>query len=319
MAERLTESGTDHTGKPETTTQESIVVNENTSLADGLSTPGTDSVWTPFFMVTFASLLVLGLSGDALFAEGWLAHFYTGQWIMQVHIAIAGILWLLLAIFARSQWVRSGAIFGCIWAIFMTIDIVVISISGNVGSPLIAPVNAALCIALPGAYTCLSMEQVPFRRWDALFFGLAPIGAILAVTLAYFLTPASTWSLGLFEGYVATTALVLATLVWWLRPSCWTTQPGPTFLFGIAPLILLLLAIPSAGFNESNFFLAQVVLSPTSSQTLTEANFFFSEVVLLCLILGTLRMLRAQFTNSSTLSPGEATSHSKLVPRKNVN
>jgi hypothetical protein len=301
MAERLTESGTDHTGEPETT-QKSIIVNENTLPVDQLSLTGTDSVWTPLFMVTFASLLILGLSGDALFAEGWLAHFYTGQWIMQAHVAIAGILWLLLAIFARSRWVRIGAIFGCIWAIFMSIDIIIISTSGNVGSPLIPPVNAALCIALLGAYTCLSMEQIPFRRWDALFFGLAPIGGILAVALVYFLTPAGTWSLGLFEGYVAMTALVLATLIWWLRPSCWTAQPGPTFLFGVAPLILLLLAIPSAGFNESNFFLAQVVLIPLSSQTITEANFFFSEVVLLCLILGTLRMLKGQFIRSNILS-----------------
>ncbi len=298
MAERVTQPDTDHTEEPETTKQESTAAHETISSADGLSTPGTGKVWTPFFMVTFALLLILGLSADALLADGWIAHFYSGQWIMLTQVVIVGIAWLLSAIFARSEWVRIGGIFGCIWAIFMGIDIMIISVSGDVGSPLIPPVNAALCIALLGAYTCLSMDQIPFHRWDAMFFGLAPIGGILAVALAYFLTPAGTWSLAMFEGYVAATALVLATLVWWLRPSCWKAQPGPTFFFGIAPLLLLLLAIPSGGFNESNFFLAQVVLNPSSTQTITEANFFFSEVVLLCLMLGILRILRGQFTRS---------------------
>jgi hypothetical protein len=104
--------------------------------------------------------------------------------------------------------------------------------------------------------------------------------------------------LALIEGYVAMTALVLSTLVWWLRPSCWKAQPGSTFFFGIAPLILLLLAIPNIGFNPSNFFLALVVLSPSATTTTIQANFFFSEVVLLCLALGAMRILRGQFTRS---------------------
>ncbi|HJT56035.1 MAG TPA: hypothetical protein VJ761_06055, partial [Ktedonobacteraceae bacterium] len=289
MAESVTQPGIEHTGESETTTPEH---KENIPLTDGLATPQTGIIWTPFFMALFALLFVLGLSADALLADGWMAHFYLGQWIMHLHVIVAGVAWLALAIFARSEWVRIAGIFGCIWAIFMSIDIVIIAASGNPASPLIPPVNAAICIALLGAYICLSRDQIPFRRWDALFFGLAPIGGVLAVVLAYFLTPAGTWSLGLFEGCVAATALVLATLVWWLRPSCWKAQPGPTFFFGIAPLTLLLLAIPSMGFNESNFFLAQVVLAPASTLTATEANFFFSEVAILCLILGALRILR---------------------------
>lgn len=298
MAESVTESGTGHTGESEITPREHKVTDESTSSTDGLAPLQTGIIWTPFFMVLFALLLVLGLSADALLADGWIAHFYLGQWILQVHIIVAGIAWLTLAVFARSEWVRIAGIFGCIWAIFMSIDIAIISASRNQSSPLVPPVNAAICIALLGAYICLSIDQIPFRRWDALFFGLAPIGGVLAVVLDYFLTPAGTWSLGLFEGYVAATALVLATFVWWLRPSCWKAQPGPTFFFGIAPLTLLLLAIPSMGFNESNFFLAQVVLVPVSTLTATEANFFFSEVAILCLILGTLRILRGQFAHS---------------------
>jgi hypothetical protein len=298
MAESVTQPGTDHIEEPEAATRESKATDEKALLADGLITPTTGIIWTPNFIVTFALTFVLGCSADALLAEGWMSHSYLGQWIMQAHIIVAGILWLGLAILARSEWVRSGGVFGCIWAIFMSIDILIISISGSPASPLIPHVNAAICIALFGAYICLSMDNIPFHRWDAWFFGLAPIGGILMVALAFLLTPGDARTLGLVEGYVAMTALVLSTLVWWLRPSCWKTQPGPTFFFGIAPLTLLLLALPNMGFNPSNFFLALVVLGPLSNLTITEANFFFSEIVLLCLILGTMRVLRGQFTRS---------------------
>lgn len=305
MAESVTQQGTDHTEKPrpELATQESESTGEYSSSIDAASTPQTGGVWAPFFMVTFAAIIVLGLSAEALFAEGWMVHFFVGQWIMQAHVIIVGIVWLALTVLARSYWVRIGGIFGCIWAIFMSIDITIISASRNPASPLIPHVNAAICIALLGAYLCLSMDQIPFHRWDAFFFGLVPIGGILAVALAYFLSPADARSLGLFEGYVAMTALVLSTLVWWLRPSCWKTQPGPTFFFGIAPLLLLLLAIPNIGFNPSNFFLALVVLGPPYTSTTIQANFFFSEVVLLCLTLGALRILRGQFTRSRHAQP----------------
>jgi hypothetical protein len=305
MAESVTQQGTDHTEKPKPglTTQESKPTGEHSSSIDAAPTPQTGGIWTPFFMVTFAAILVLGLSAEALFAEGWMVHFYAGQWIMQAHVIIVGIVWLALTVLARSDWVRIGGIFGCIWAIFMSIDITIISVSSNQASPLIPHVNAALCIALLGAYICLSMDQIPFHRWDALFFGIAPTGGILAVALAYFLSPADARPLGLFEGYVAMTALVLSTLVWWLRPSCWKAQPGPTFFFGIAPLILLLLAIPNIGFNPSNFFLALVVLGPSATTAIIQANFFFSEVVLLCLTLGAMRILRGQFTRSRHAQP----------------
>jgi hypothetical protein len=298
MAESVTQPGADHIERPEARTQESKATGEKALSSDDLIIPDTVVIWTPIFMVTFALTFVLGCSVEALLAEGWISRFYLGQWIMLSHIIVAGILWLALAVLARSQWVRSGGIFGCIWAIFMSIDILIISISGNPASPLIPHINAAICIALFGAYVCLSIDEIPFHRWDAWFFGLAPIGGILMVALAFFLTPRDARTLELVEGYVAMTALVLSTLVWWLRPSCWKTQPGPTFFFGIAPLILLLLALPNMGFNPSNFFLALVVLRPSSTSTITEANFFFSEVVLLCLILGIIRVLRAQFTRS---------------------
>lgn len=298
MAESVTQPETDHIEEPEAPTRESKATGEKALSTDDLITPNTVVIWTPIFMIIFALTFVLGCSAEALFAEGWMSHSYLGQWIMEAHIIVAGILWLALAVLARSEWVRSAGIFGCIWAIFMSIDILIVSISANPASPLIPHVNAAICIALFGAYICLSVDEIPFNRWDAWLFGLAPIGGILMVALAFFLAPGDARTLSLIEGYVAMTALILSTLVWWLRPSCWRAQPGPTFFFGIAPLILLLLALSNMGFNPSNFFLALVVLGPLSNSTITEANFFFSEIVLLCLILGTMRVLRGQFTRS---------------------
>jgi hypothetical protein len=298
MAESVTQPGTDHIEEPESTSQESKVTGGKAPSTDELSTSQTPVIWTPIFMVVFALVFVIGFSGEALLAEGWIAHFYLGQWIMEGHIIVAGFLWLALVLLARSEWVRIAGIFGTIWAIFMSIDVLIISISGNPASPLIPHINAANCIALFGAYICLSMDQIPFGRWDAWLFGLAPIGGILAVALAFFLTPADARTLGLFEGYVAMTALILSTLIWWLRPSSWKTQPGPAFFFGIAPLTLFLVALPNMDFNPSNFFLAQVVLGPPSISTTTEANFFFSEVVLLCLVLATMRVLKGQFSRA---------------------
>src|SRR5260221_10758856 len=39
-------------------------------------------------------------------------------------------------------------------------------------------------------------------------------------------------SLKALENSIATIALILCILVWWLRPTSWKTQPGPTLLFG---------------------------------------------------------------------------------------
>jgi hypothetical protein len=250
------------------------------------------SIWTPRFIVIFALTLVLGLSIESLLTQGWLNSYYTGWWVFQAHVILICICWLALLVFAHSSWVRIGSIFGCIWSLFMTLNIIVSTLHTDLASRVLALVNAAICLALLGSYICLSIDKIPFGRLDAWFFGLAPIAGSIAVVLIYFLTPAHVRSLTTLENAIATTALILSLLVWWIRPTSWKAQPGPTFLFGCVPLILLLLAISGTGFNPSNYFLANVVLHPISELLTNETNFFFSQAALLCLFLGTMRVLQ---------------------------
>ncbi len=267
-------------------------------------TPQTESVgsrpkviWTPLFIVIFALMLAFGLSIESLLTQGWLDGSYTGQWVFQAHVIFICLGWLTLSILTRSSWIRIGSIFGCIWALFMTLNIIVSSIHTDLASRILTHVNAATCIALLGSYVCLSIDRTPFSRLDAWFFGLAPIVGSIGVALIYYFTPANARSLSTLESAIATIAIVLSLLVWWIRPTSWKTQPGPTFLFGSVPFLLLLLSIPSMGYNPSNYFLAHVVQHPISYLSTNEANFFFSQVALLCLLLGTMRLLFCEIRN----------------------
>ena len=295
MAESVTQPGIDHTNEHEHTSRENTALNAEVETPQaGLSASPAKAIWTPRFMVIFALTLVIGLSVEGLLTNGWLASYYTGQWIFQVHVLFNFICWLALVVVARSSWVRIGGIFGCIWAFFMTVNITLNAFNIDPGSPVLSSVNAAICIALLGSYLCLSIARTSFSRLDTWLFGLAPIAGSIAVIALFFLTPMHERSLKALENLIATIALILCILVWWLRPTSWKTQPGPTFLFGSVPALLLLLAIPNIGFNMSNFFLAHVVLFLSGSVSSNEANFFLPQVALLFRLLGTMRALQGE-------------------------
>ncbi len=280
-----------HKSEPENTTSEKTTSEEETHQAEStVSLPKI--IWTPRFIVIFTLTLVFGLSIESLLTQGWLNGYYTGQWVFQVYIILISICWLALLILAHSSWVRIGSIFGCIWALFITLNIIVSTQHSDLASHVLALVNAATCIALLGSYICLSIDKTPFSRLDAWFFGLAPIAGSIAVALVYFLTPANEHSLNTLENAIATIALVLSLLVWWIRPTSWKSQPGPTFLFGCVPLILLILAISGPEFISSNYFLAHVLMLPIPNLLTNETNFFISQVALLCLFLGIMRVLQ---------------------------
>src|SRR5579864_3467869 len=287
----------DHTNEPGHTTSEKTTSNveETSQAASTGSRPMV--IWTPRFIVIFVLTLVIGLSIESLLTQGWLNHLYTGQWVFQAHVILIFFCWLALAVRTRTGWVRIGSILGCIWALFMTLNITISALDVDPSSPVLFYLNATICIALLGSYLCLSINKTPFSRLDAWLFGLAPITGSIAVVLIYFLTPSYERSLNNLESAIATIALVLSLLVWWIRPTSWKAQPGPTFLFGSVPLLLLLLAIPSMGYNESNFFLAHVVLYPMSNPLNNEQDFFLSQVALLSLILGTIRLLFSELRN----------------------
>ncbi len=294
MAEGAIQPDIDHTNEPENITSVNTTLNVEEMPQAALASSRPTVIWTPSFIVIFALAFVFGLSAEGLLAQGWINSYYTGQWIFQVHVILISLCWLVILILARSSWIRVGSIFGCIWGLFMTLHITIIALHTNTTSSVLIHVNAATCIALLGSYICLSIDNTPLSRMDAWFFGLAPIVGSIAVAIIYYLSPAHVRSLNTLENAIATVALVLSLLVWWARPTSWKTQPGPAFLFGSVPILLLLLAIPNTigfvGFNMSNFFLPHVVLFP--SRLTDEAHFLYAQVALLCLLLGVMRVLQ---------------------------
>ncbi|HEY6287164.1 MAG TPA: hypothetical protein VIX20_15980 [Ktedonobacteraceae bacterium] len=255
-------------------------------------------IWTPRFIIIFALTLVLGLSIESLLTQGWLDGYYSGLWVFQVHILFVCLGWLALLILTHSSWIRIGSIFGIIWALFMTIHIIIYSLNTDLALHVHDLINAAACIALLGSYICLSFDKTPINRLDAWLFGLAPLVVCSAVALIYFLTPANERSLTTLESAIASTALVLSLLVWWIRPTSWKSQPGPTFLFGCVPLILLIIALSAKEFNPSNYFLAKVLSRPIPYLVTNDSNFFFSQVALLFLFLGIMRVLQFERVTS---------------------
>ena len=177
----------------------------------------------------------------------------------------------------------------------MVANILVQVILVNPPHQVLANVNVVTCLALSGCYICLTIDRVPFSRWDAWFLGLTPLIGIMAVAVEYFL--AQDRSLFGLENSIATVALILGLLVWWIRPSCWKAAPAPTLLFGSVPVILLILNRANFGFNAYNFFLSRVVLYTRFDLPMSEPNFFYSQVALLCLLLGAMRLIKSELAN----------------------
>ncbi|MBX5456917.1 MAG: hypothetical protein IRZ31_08455 [Thermogemmatispora sp.] len=254
---------------PETTPAEGPA----TAEADQRSEQGETVLWTPGFIVVFALTLGLGLSAECLLTNGWLAHFYSGNWPQLAHLAALLLLWLVLLVRGRTAWARLGAIFGCLWACFVGLNLL-LNLRASSQPTAVAYLNASGNLSLLGMYLCFATERARAPRWDTWFFALALLGGCGAVLTDYLLTDPDQRSLTTVADAIAALALWLALLIWWLRPACWRLHPGPTFLFGLFPLIILLLSIPGIT-NSFN-------------------NLFFVQVADLCLFLAGLRILQAQ-------------------------
>ncbi len=289
----------DSLNEPENTNSEQTTSLENNRpAASGVSS--APIVWTPRFIVIFALILVSSLSIESLLTQGWLDRFYSGLWIFQLYVIFICLGWITLLVLTHSNWIRIGSVFGIIWAFFMTIYIITFSFNTDLAVHVQALTNAATCSALLGSYICLSIDKTPFNRLEAWLFGFAPLIVSILVTLLYFLTSSNDPSFSSLENVIATISLLLSILVWWTRPTLWKTQPGPAFLFGCVPFILLVISLASKQLNVSNYFLANVLSTPNPSLLTNEANFFFSQVALLFLFLGIIRVI--QFERASTNS-----------------
>ncbi len=267
MADSIVQSGTNDANKQEDSSkpdEEHIVLDQKMELptvapvlTPVLSTPST-VIWTPRFIVLFTLTLVAGLTMNSMFSQGWANHLIVAAWVSLGHVTVATGCLLGIIVVTRSRWFRLGGIFGCAWAIFTSINLLLTLITLDPTSPILAYVNAGISSALLGTYTCFSLEHTPMTRWDVWFFSVAFLVSLGVLFLTYLLIPVDSRSLATVGNGIAATCLILSMLVWWLRPSCWKTQPGTTFLLGVMPALFLLLALPNVGRGQTNFYLTQV-------------------------------------------------------------
>lgn len=249
-------------------------------------------IWTPRFIVLFAVTLAFGLSLESLITQAWAIRWFTGTWVFLGHIALVSAGWITLLRVSHSRWVRFGAVFGLIFVTFVAINIIIQAILFQPSNYLLAHVNVVTFLALLGCCICLTIDRLPMGRWDAWLLGLAPILGIVLLIPVYILK--SDLSLAGLENSIAVVALILSTLIWWMRPTCWRNAPGPTLLFGFVPLLLLMLDVIYVGNGSFNFFPVHVTLSASATFTTRQTVFFFSQVLLLCLLLAVTRLIQSE-------------------------
>jgi hypothetical protein len=219
-------------------------------------------IWTPAFILRFVLVLVIGLSAAGLLTEGTVNNYYPGEWPELLFTVIAFTVWFAIFASASSIWVRLGATLGIIWTGFMGLRFcVTLLIPHDQTYTIIAHLTAAQDIALLGSYLCLSIAYTPFRRWDTWFFRIAPFIAAISVFILYrYASGQLQHTLRGLENSVAEVTLLLCFCIWWLRPSCWKFQPGPTFILGLIPLIQLIFSLPHTYTNGEPIFFTLVVL-----------------------------------------------------------
>lgn len=275
------------------TDQESVPLPAQNGQHAASAVPQTEGViWTPRFVILFAITLVAGLSLESLLTQGWAIRWFPGTWIFLGHLALVGAGWIVLLRVSRSRWARLGAVFGLIFAMFVALNVILQAILFQPSNYLLAHVNVLAFLALAGCSLCLTIDHLPVGRWDAWVLGLTPVMGVVLLVPLYILR--SDRSIAGWENSISVVALILATLIWWIRPTCWKNAPGPTFLFGSVPLLLLLLDIIYVAGNTYIFFPVHVTEYASATFDSRQTVFFFSQVVLLCLLLGVVRLIKSE-------------------------
>jgi len=236
-------------------------------------------IWTPSFIIFFSLVLVIGLSVASILTQGWLNGYYTAEALLLTESALLLGCWIALLISAHSAQIRLGAIFGSLWALSNGVSLLATLFKGD---PAInGSMNVLYSCLLLGCYLYLSSQHTfPGSKDGWLVRGMLLAGGVIVLAL-YWFSPVHT--LSTFGTAIATVGLYLCIGIWWLRPACWRSQPAPTFFFGMAPTILLLLSLPHKG----------------------EANFFFSQLILFCILLGVIRITQAERRTGAAQLRGE--------------
>ena len=287
MAESVTQHGTDHSDNDEPETERNEQARDELAVGLdeqaeqlGATPPETTAirrgnvVWTPKFIILFVLVLVIGLSADSVLTQGWVDGYYRAIWVLFGNLALLLGLWIGAVVIARSWWIRMGAIFGCVWAIFSIINLVTMLFNFELRTAVPAYLNATFSCALLGAYICFSTAYSELRRWDIWCFRLAILIGFVFILVGLLFPSSSATIPAVLATDIGAVAAILSILVWWVRPLCWRTHAGLTFFFGAAPAIVLLLSLP----NVTN----------------VRVNFFFTQVSLLCLMLGLMRIIQGE-------------------------
>lgn len=219
-------------------------------------------LWTPGFILRFVLVLAIGLSAAGLLTEGTVNGFYPSEWPQLLFTVIAFAAWFAVFAATGSGWIRLGAIAGIAWTGLMGLHFCIsLLIPHDQTYTIMAHLTAAEDIMLLGSYLCLSISYTSFRRWDTWFFRIAPFIAAISILLLYrYASGQLQHTLRGLENSVTEVALLLCCCIWWLRPSCWKFQPGPTFILGLLPLLQLYFSFPHAYASGEPVFFTQVVL-----------------------------------------------------------
>nr|BBH88471.1 hypothetical protein KTC_32220 [Thermosporothrix sp. COM3] len=236
----------------------------------------TGIIWTPRFIISFGVIAILWLSCAGVIAHSWLngyRFFRSDNRFLLGQTALLLVVWAVFFFVSRRSWGKLAAVFGIVWSAFLVAGVAikyfVLPVDGSVGIYL----DTMSSVALLGAFVCLSLNRVPVRRWDTIFFGLALIGSILLFFYRFWKFPEEARTLENMEAVVSTLAIYLSICVWWLRPSCWRFQPGPALLFGMVAVLTVMVG--------------KIHSHP-------ELVFFFQQTVYLVMLLGQLRLIQGE-------------------------
>jgi hypothetical protein len=251
-------------------------------------------IWTPRFIVSFALALVLSLSLTSILVEIWnnTGHGYSANHVRLVYTAATLACWTVILVYARSPWVKVGAIFCVAWTFLKAGEAIFYILGFEERSIIFLHLNAATSSALLGAYICLAITRTPLTRWDGWLFRLAPLLVIGITATIYMWRPEHVLNWFTLERALNSALLCLSLVIWWLRPSCWKVQLGPAFMLGTIPLI-------------------QFVLNATYDTTSPTMQYFFSLIMLLAMLFGGLRILQSEHVHTE-MNRDKTTSHGKL-------
>lgn len=279
----------DGSDEDETSSHETLAKDDEPDKSAYEATQTDKTIWTPAFILTFFLLLTLGLSAESLLTQLWANRGQVGPWVIEAHVLLAASGWISLALVTRSRWTRLGCIFGCVWTLFMTLNVILGAHGLDFTTPIQTYINVAISVALLGASIGLSIEDPPLTAWDQWLFLLIPVLSACGITLTYFLIPQA--SILTSENALATAVTLASCFFWWLRPSCWSSRPGATFLFGLVPAILLVSALING--SVSSFFLLQII-DPSPQIRSYGGSFFFIQIALFALFLGCLLLTKRE-------------------------